>query len=360
MSSSDQSDWMGQLLEGEPTLDHPITSLRIPGSHNSFTNNLYPDLGIGPDRHPLLKWVCHHFGCIAKPIVQKWCQCQDMSASQQLKAGVRYFDFRLGIYKPPVTSSSAGGPVTSPSKTAGNRIKGSPDSVGGGRQMRVLHALYGDPLGPILSDIHEFLSLHSREIVILDFQHVYDFKSTDHEALVDKLFKTFGSKLCPIHENVSNLTLEDMVDKNKRVIVIYPSMAKVYSTLWPRYLCPNPWADTTNANQLIRFLDDNLAHRNTCRLFVSQAVLTPSQKTVVANLFSSLRNTLAKTCDECVAKWIRNLLQLQLQGGSGGGGQLNSGSKSQNEGDSRELNIVIVDFVENEQILDAVIALNKV
>lgn len=324
------------MLEGEPTLSHPITSLQIPGSHNSFTNNLYPDLGIGPDRHPLLKWMCQHFGCIAKPIVEKWCRCQSMDANQQLRAGVRYFDFRLGIYKPRAAATGGIAVTASNTPSKGNRIKGSPDSVGG-RQMRVLHALFGDPLGPILSDINEFISSHSKEIVILDFQHVYEFKSTDHEALVDKLSETFGSKLCPINEDVSQITLEEMVRKNKRVIVIYPSMAKVHPTLWPRYLCPNPWANTTNVHQLVRFLEEHLQKRNTCRLFVCQAILTPTKRTVCKYIFSSLRKTLAKTCDDYVAKWIHNQLKHNKQ----------------------QINIVIVDFVENDQILDAIIALNK-
>ena len=95
--------------------------------------------------------------------------------------------------------------------------------------MRSLHALFGDPIGPILSDIDAFLEAHPKEVVILDFQHVFEFKCNDHEALVDKLFKTFGDKLCPIREDVSQLSIEQMAHTNKRVIVIYPSMAKVHN-----------------------------------------------------------------------------------------------------------------------------------
>ena len=95
--------------------------------------------------------------------------------------------------------------------------------------MRSLHALFGDPIGPILSDIDAFLEAHPKEVVILDFQHVYEFRTRDHEALVDKLVKTFGAKLCPIREDVSELSIEDMVRHNQRVIVVYPSMAKVHN-----------------------------------------------------------------------------------------------------------------------------------
>ena len=94
---------------------------------------------------------------------------------------------------------------------------------------QTLHALFGDPIGPILADINAFLDSHTKEVVILDFQHVFEFKCNDHEALVDKLFKTFGDKLCPIREDVSQLSIEQMAHTNKRVIVIYPSMAKVHN-----------------------------------------------------------------------------------------------------------------------------------
>merc|ERR1719295_2542741 len=102
----------------------------------------------------------------------------------------------------------AGGSLT-PAGAGTGRIKGSPDSVGG-RQMRTLHSLFGDPIGPILADINAFLEAHTKEVVILDFQHVFEFKCNDHEALVDKLFKTFGDKLCPIREDVSQLSIEQM------------------------------------------------------------------------------------------------------------------------------------------------------
>ena len=38
---------MAELCD-DPTRDHAIAELAIPGSHNSFTNAMYPDLGIGP------------------------------------------------------------------------------------------------------------------------------------------------------------------------------------------------------------------------------------------------------------------------------------------------------------------------
>ena len=87
-------------------------------------------------------------------------------------------------------------------------------------------------------------------------------------------------------------------------------------------------------DKLTQFLDRGLEKRNKCRFFVSQAILTPTQSTVIENLFSSLKNTLAKSCDDCIVSWL----------------------KTCNKGD---LNIVIIDFVENNHLLDEIIELNS-
>merc|ERR1712012_271067 len=112
---------MGDLVRDQPTVPHPITTLKIPGSHNSFTNNVYPDLGIGPDFKvsPALRWFCKHFGFLTRPILARWSQCQTMDVTQQLMAGIRYFDFRVGIYKPKSSGGSSRVSASSSSKKVG-------------------------------------------------------------------------------------------------------------------------------------------------------------------------------------------------------------------------------------------------
>ena len=107
-------------------------------------------------------------------------------------------------------------------------------------------------------------------------------------------------------------------------------------TLWPRYLCPNPWPDTSNRQELVDFLNRDLTKRNPCRLHVSQAILTPGKGTVVRHFFSSLKNSVAKPCDETVSKWLLD-----------------------QSGPSSLINIVIVDFFQFENLPDTIIRLNR-
>ena len=94
---------------------------------------------------------------------------------------------------------------------------------------------------------------------------------------------------------MSKLTLEYMREKGYQVIVIYPKMAthkNIY--IWPRRLCPNPWANTTNIDILASFLHEGLEERGDNAFFVSQAILTPTTRTVRKHIRSSLEETLAK------------------------------------------------------------------
>ena len=50
--------------------------------------------------------------------------------------------------------------------------------------LRVIHGLFGDEIIAILSDMDAFLEEHPGEVVILDFQHIFDFQKVDHQYLV--------------------------------------------------------------------------------------------------------------------------------------------------------------------------------
>lgn len=50
--------------------------------------------------------------------------------------------------------------------------------------LRVIHGLFGDEIISILSDLNAFLDEHLGEVVILDFQHIFDFIKEDHQYLV--------------------------------------------------------------------------------------------------------------------------------------------------------------------------------
>ena len=58
--------------------------------------------------------------------------------------------------------------------------------------LRVIHGLFGDEIIAILSDINAFLDEHPGEIVILDFQHIFEFQTDDHKYMVSELISKFN------------------------------------------------------------------------------------------------------------------------------------------------------------------------
>ena len=58
-----------------------------------------------------------------------------------------------------------------------------------------------------LEEINECLSTHREEVVILDFQHIYDFTTLDHKFLIEKIQSIFQFKLCPEPREVTDVTL---------------------------------------------------------------------------------------------------------------------------------------------------------
>nr|ACO15762.1 Phosphatidylinositol-specific phospholipase C X domain-containing protein 3 [Caligus clemensi] len=264
----DRSNWMGDLCI-EIRDEIPLSNLSIPGTHNSFTYSLDKKSPIGPDSSEWLVELGKYLPLI-RPYIYRWSKCQDFNVQTQLSAGARYFDIRLAVKS-----------VT---------------------ELRVIHALYGAEIGPILKQIRDFLQFHSEEVVILDFQHLYDF-SADHytslEALIDGIF---GKWICSPSEPKDKLTLSYLKSKDIRVVVIYPLNKGRY---WTRGDCLNPWANTTSATKLVKFLSDNLPHRDPNRLYVSQGILTADAAFIVQNLLSSIRKSLApKAASAIIHEWL--------------------------------------------------------
>ena len=144
-------------------------------------------------------------------------RCQHSSILDQLNIGIRYFDFRVGKIN-----------------------DGNKDTF------RILHALYGNKIEDMLKDTNAFLNEHPEEVVILDFQKIYQCSKEDHEKIIELIESTFRGKLLSKNYN-GDLSLSDLFLKKIQVIVIYETILETSDHdeyLWPRSFCPNPWANT--------------------------------------------------------------------------------------------------------------------
>ncbi|KAJ3603469.1 hypothetical protein NHX12_028215 [Muraenolepis orangiensis] len=251
------ADWMASLPQTMHSI--PLTNLAIPGSHDSFSFYIDESSPVGPEQPETVQNFVSVFGTVAKKLMRKWLATQTMNFTSQLESGVR---------------------------------EG-------------------------LEQISTYLSSHAREVVFLDFNHFYGVQNLHHEKLVTMLRDIFGDKLCPV-VFAQEVSLQYLWEKEYQVLVFYHHpMALEVPFLWPGQMMPSPWANTTDPEKLVQFLQASVSdRRRKGSFFVSQVVLTPKASTVMKG-------------------WIRS----QRPGEDG-------------------INIITADFVELGEFISAVITLN--
>jgi len=270
----DYSDWMGQLPDETRCL--PVCRLSIPGSHDSFTYSLVRSGAAGPDQPSCVRWLTRKFPSISSKIIYRWGRTQWADLAVQLRGGVRYFDIRL-------------------------------DAVmeEGETHYRVLHCLLGLRIVSVLIQLKEFLDKHPGEVLILDFQHQYQFQDADHLQLANIIMTHFQGRMHPWTGEAGLASLRSLQESGHRVIVIYPRLDS--PLFWPRKFCPNPWPETTHTDKLRSSLVDGVEKRDISLLFVSQGVLTPTTLTVALHPFSGLRKACGERANKTVLGWLETL-----------------------------------------------------
>ncbi|XP_076763674.1 PI-PLC X domain-containing protein 2 [Xylocopa sonorina] len=295
-SLEDLEYWMTRLPVS--VRDLPVIYLAIPGSHNTMTYTINRESDVGPDEPRYVRALGRYVSPVSKPVIFNWSVTQDRSVKEQLNGGIRYLDLRVAT------------------KSGDNHIY-------------FLHGLYGSKIYQPLKEIAEWLSAHSNEIVILDFQHFYLFTEMNHRHLVETIYQTFQNKLCPVLSKFDRITLYRLnLDKHQVIVIYRNAYAQSYSHLWPSGLWRTPWPNTVRVNQLINFLDVELKSRSLEIGFVSQCLLTPDVFYVLRNLCGTLKANLVTQCQKDILSWIN-----QKQPGQGG------------------LNVVIADFIADNEFV---------
>uniref|UniRef100_A0A8C6TSZ2 Phosphatidylinositol-specific phospholipase C, X domain containing 3 n=1 Tax=Neogobius melanostomus TaxID=47308 RepID=A0A8C6TSZ2_9GOBI len=278
-----------------------------PGSHDSFSFYIDESSPVGPEQPETVQNFVSVFGTVAKKLMRKWLATQTMNFTSQLESGIRFFDLRIS---------------TKPRD---------PDN-----ELFFAHGLFSATVREGLEQISSFLSAHAREVVFLDFNHFYGVQNHHHEKLVAMLKEIFGDKLCPV-VFAQEVSLQYLWEKEYQVLVFYHHpMALEVPFLWPGQMMPSPWANTTDPEKLIQFLQTSVTdRRKKGSFFVSQVVLTPKASTVMKGVASGLRETITERALPAMMQWIRS----QRPGESG-------------------INIITADFVELGEFISAVITLN--
>jgi hypothetical protein len=243
--------WMtdhNRLISGKK-----LSALVIPGSHDSGTYPIRSDSGFGPDQddHPELNTLSYipAFNGFVTQIIANWARAQPSSIREQLNAGIRYFDIRVGMT---------------------------------GGELVTTHTLRGAKLATILSEVDAFARAHPQEIVILDFNHFYGV--SDLAALAATIVAALRGRLVPDRLGPDSTVAEILAAGN--VIVLFDrDLAPRPTEIWPRNHMRNIWFDVQDIDVLLEKMREELARpREAGGLMVLQAILTPNTAMIIKGL----------------------------------------------------------------------------
>ncbi|XP_077988547.1 PI-PLC X domain-containing protein 3-like [Glandiceps talaboti] len=297
------SDWMSAL---PPRLSsEPLKNIAIPGSHNSFSYCIDTRSNVAPGTPDTIRNLVSVFGGGAKDIVHKWSVTQSLTFKQQLDSGIRYFDLRLS-------------------------------TCDGTNEIFFVHGLYAGKVMDGLTEINEWLVNHPKEMVILDFNHLYKMTEYHHTQLLQQFFQLFNGKICPCVD-LESCTLNMLWENKWQVIAIYHNEVVMKNPrIWPANMIVSVWPNTAEAPKMVNLLEAHHTRgRDPNKFHVTQGVLTPNGTTILGNIARDLKSV-------CAPVATRNL-QFYLKNKKIG---------------AKGVNIVIADFIEMCEFVPTVLSLN--
>ncbi|KAK3610609.1 hypothetical protein CHS0354_009066 [Potamilus streckersoni] len=266
-------NWMGALPEN--LRNKPLNELAIPGSHDSSTSSLDPDSDLAPDEPGSVQQIVRMFGKFGRNVMLSWSKTQDLTFTEQLMAGIRYFDFRVATRKETT-------------------------------DLYFVHGFYAAKVEAGLKEIYKYLESHPKEVVLLDFNHFYAFTDETHGQCISLINGILGDKMCP-YLDIDSLTLNMMNEKGLQAVVFYQSnVVQEHPQFWPACSIQSLWANTFRVNDLIDCLDKVYNEGRPEGIFYCwQGVLTPDLPYVIMHFTGSVKNNLAMKANPSFCEWLK-------------------------------------------------------
>lgn len=302
------SKWM-ENLPNEKQLC-PLSQLTIPGSHNSCGFWFDTSLEIAPGQPKAVQTLANYLGNTTKTVMKNWSLTQSYDIKEQLGSGIRYFDFRVAFRKE-------------------------------SDEFRFVHGLYGHPVEGILEDIKSFLLLNPKEVVILDFNHLYGMEIEEHLRFSTLLMASFSDMFHSPKKDKSFASLQELWLAGEQVIVFYPnsSVLELFPSFFGSDALCSPWPNTDKKEKLLEHISAHgLASKTRGQFHVTQAVLTPQTSKVITHFSGSLKSVLTSEGNEAIVSLLKSSL----------------GDKS------FSFNIILVDHVECDDLISTIIGFNYI
>ena len=327
------NSWMGDLASD--IADTPFCQVCLPGTHDSATYHFEEDLGASPDSDLTMKiqekLVSENeegsdtrrrlFGKMGNAIgaainntalglvFERMCKAQSLSVKEQLEYGVRYLDLRVAYHD-------------------------------NSDQFYSCHGVYCVNMDTIINDVNDFLTENSKEIVIMDFNHLYNMEE-HHEAFVNKMFSTLGDRVADSTQLTPMSTIGEYWNANAQAIILYqhgPAVDTSGGKLWSQDHIHSPWPEANDLGVLESKLVENVKGRSIEHFFVLQGILTPDGDLIKEELLESNINmslaSIASRASPKVVEWVE-------------------------EWKGEKHNVVIVDYIHECTMVPLLISMNR-
>ena len=202
----------------------------------------------------------------------------------------------------------------------------------------------GTTLKDVLTQVNLFVEKHSKEIIILDFNHIYHTRNNSPDALARSILLTntmniFKDKLCPI-SIIQKATVIDFWKEKCQVLVLYKSPKTKIQHQQDIIISPFNEVAFTQKSTWLNFLNRNYIHGRPDKiLHVTQGIMQPHWTEIAIAGVSekaTLRNWVSDDASLEIVNWLKN-----KRSGKNG------------------VNIVIADFIENHEFVETVLSLNN-
>ncbi|VDK74715.1 unnamed protein product [Onchocerca ochengi] len=310
------TDWMSELPVA--TREKPIMTLAIPGSHLSGTCNLKEDSEITPDQTWCVR-VLDSNDMIRKA-VYNWSKVQTLSIKQQLEAGIRFLDVQVAYIN---------------------------------ESIYVVHGLRAMEIRDLFKQVDDFLSLHPKEIVLIDINHFYEFHEQQHDKLLDMINNLFGDRLINRPATIRtamSYTLNKIWNSTGRPPL--PSLRtadinghagpsdiiKLPNYVWSRQFIKSPWPKTDDAKRMVDDVGNIIQNRMLEDGFqVCQAIVTLTVNSIIRQPTGTFEARFGRRATRALVDWLRQ----------------NGHSYRSN------INVIVADFVDEDDFCNTMIDLNK-
>ncbi|CAD6939462.1 unnamed protein product [Tilletia controversa] len=307
--------WMRRMAAKiGPKMLHQVA---LPGTHDSGTYGITLSSSVADDVSSWYKAASVNIwaGLTRNAIMKGWSIAQPLDIQHQLSSGIRYLDLRVQASKNVFT---------------------------GNYSHNIVHSLFSVSIDDVLAQVDTFLSESGKEneVVLLDFNHFFNYDAAAHADLASRIKTQLNNKLAPA-SLTANVTLDQLWKSSGRVVTFYSDNTSVTQNdfLWSPKIISSPWPDMRTATDVLNFLDASVPV-TAATFYVLQGVITPDGDMIGNGLIPFTDNP-------------SNLLELAKT--------INPGLIHRIKGwKQKGVNIVIADYVNwSPKYVDTIVKLNE-